>query len=56
MVGSKVIDEGEGKRKKGGRNGFDEHQDIKQNKGMGSPKAQQLRENNTRPPEQSCRQ
>jgi hypothetical protein len=28
-VGSKVIDEGEGKWKKEGRNGFDEHQKSK---------------------------
>jgi hypothetical protein len=54
-VGSKVIDEGEGERKEEGRNGFDEHQDIKQYKGTESPKPQQLLKNNTKSPKQSCR-
>jgi hypothetical protein len=44
------------KEKEGGRNGFDEHQDYKAKiKGTGSHKPQQIRKNDTKSPEQSCR-
>ena len=52
-VGSNANDAG--RRKKEGRNGFDEHQNIKQNEGTGNPKPQQSRDNNTKSPKQPCR-
>jgi len=48
-VGSKGIEEGRGQEEEGGRrNGFDEHQEIKQNKGTESPNLQQPGDNNTK--------
>jgi hypothetical protein len=57
-VGSKGIEEGRGQeREEGGRrNGFDEHQEIKQNKGTGSPNLQQPGNNNTKSRKLFCRQ
>jgi hypothetical protein len=50
-----VIDEGEG-QEDGGRNGFDEHQDYKARyKVTGNPKSQQIRKDDTKSPEQSCK-
>jgi hypothetical protein len=47
-VGSKGIEEGRGQEEEGGRNGFDEHQEIKQNKVTESPNSQQSGNINTK--------
>ena len=54
-MGSKGIEEGRGQEEEGGRNGFDEHQEIKQNKGTRSPNSQQSWNNNTKSHKPFCR-
>jgi len=55
-VGSIGIEEGKGQEEEGGRrNGLDEHQDLTQNEGTGSPNSQKSWNNNTKPHELFCR-